>query len=170
MSIRSYYDQGFGFVLKDIDGRNVLKALANHERTIERVTGETSSVFTDLYNYFKDNDRFEFFLVPIYFDTEKIKRLNRTGKLAQYGQMGFYLNMLALVITAETGITVNASEGQSDINSSPAILMRKGMPWEYSATDLKTTPDELKRALAPYAKELGVPEDSIGEVEIEYYG
>ena len=168
--MRTYSDKGFGFLIEDIDNRNILRALSNHESTISQIIGKPTTVLTQLYNAFKDNDRFEFYYIPISFDVKQIEKMNKKGSLGRCSEIGFYLNILALAITAETGVTISASEGQFDINSSPAILLREKLPWEYTEKDKTVTDKELYDILKPYANELGIPETKIGFVEVEYFG
>lgn len=81
-------------------------------------------------------------------------------------------DVIAAIIDYELdGIEIAYEPGQSEeCRGYASIILRTGLPWEYTDTERQLTEESLRNLLNPYAEELSIAFSEIGELEIEYFG
>ena len=80
-------------------------------------------------------------------------------------------DIVAMLIAEETGIRLDYETGQSsECRGCASILLPESMPWNYTDFERTLTEDSFKEILKPYAIELGLSEEDIQFITVEYYG
>ena len=152
-----YY--GYGFEVNKVTPQNIMKFIEKHHEAL-CVRQREKEMFIALhdkdvgiFSYHDPNDFFE----EWDYDCDVS------------GQLGFGA-AVSNVISRETGVRVQYEQGQNERGSVPSVLLVETSPWNYNEKEKNLTAISLTELLLPYAKELGLNEEDINFLSIEYYG
>lgn len=169
MSMQSSFVYGYGFPCTTIEAENFISFINKHQNAInelmiikhkqESQVEQLSSLLTFCNTYAKHLDT--------EIDIEDLKEI--FGDIEDVCCHLF--NIIALIMYIETHIHFCFEQGDAECDSPEAILLPQGYPWNFGETECKLqSEDDLKAIILPYAKELGIPENDIDYLNIEYYG
>ena len=77
--------------------------------------------------------------------------------------------MIAHVMTAETGIQFDLCQPDAECGTPAAIIFQETYPWLLSEREKNLTQNEVESICERYRKELGIP-DASDFLELEYFG
>ena len=173
MSMNSAFDYGYGMYVDGVPDIKLLKVLADHTDTLNKMLGHEVSAFKNMFARHKDDgEDFDFYDVTEEdcndMEEDDVYRLDDRDYEPEGPHL--YFSILSAIINEEQGIRTDYSEGQSDIDSDPAIMVCCGMPWKFTKKERDMEEEDYHEIFSKYAKELGIPESEVGDVEVEYYG
>ena len=158
MSMCSSFVYGYGFYVNHIKDESILSFIKNH-------TDSLPDGYSKLIDFLHDPSLKDFSS-----DTaETLTEMLMDGYYASLREA--LLNAVAEIMRAETGIYFEYQSGQEDcIGEEGAILLSQAMPWMFRGPETTLTENKFIELCKKYTTELGIPNESIGDLEIEYYG
>lgn len=171
MSMKTSIAYGYGFPLTSLTTEHFVSFINKHQHTMVKIKNsdkinETCKTAVDKLSNFcyfsKAEEITNLEIDDIANDFYAITDL--------YGEMGM-LSIIALIMSVETNIMFNYQPGDGECDSEPSIILPSGNPWQFNEKEkqLKSA-DDLDEIIKPYTRELHIPEEEIGELEVEYYG
>lgn len=142
-------------------GLNTKQLEAINQETLALFIKKHSSKFNKVWEDYEDKPLKEASLeeiIDFFYDYE-----SDTGA---YSQMAM-IELVADVMTKETGIQFDFSSFEGDM----VLLFTEAMPWYLNEKEKKLTGiDKLQEIFNPYLCELGIENEKIDAVELEWWG
>lgn len=180
MSMSSSLIYGYGFPVEGKVPQTVrLRFIRNHIDTLKKIPVERDEDRRDdvaaqfmlaLSKYDLDND-LSILLKDIIDEDEAVREYLAYFTIDRDIDYRGGFDIIAAIMTEETGIRFDYEHGQSDeCKGEASILLPESMPWLYNDAEKTVTEDGLKAILEKYMKELDLKPDLMDFLAIEYYG
>lgn len=168
-----------------VKGQKALEYLRRHKKTLNNVVGKPVRCFDDICEKYKDNPggfclhRYDHDNADEWESDADI--IYREMEGTPYGFDDFpencndilyeIMSIITGIIREETGIKFSYSRGQDSdsMYSMPAIMLPLLPPWKYSEYERQLTEESFTEILRPHLSELGIDDEYIGDVSVEYY-
>lgn len=180
MSMRSFFDTGYGSKVNEIEFKNAVKYAVNHADTVNKICNTNIEGFKKLLEKHKDTGLEDYELseedVELFNDEDKdeweeiIKGADSRADDVGYELFDIMMELIKAVINEEEGYQVIYAPGQPDIDSEPAIILPAGEPWSFNKKEKEMTKEEFEESFGEHMEELGLKKEDIDYQEIEYYG
>lgn len=162
MSSKSYITHGFGFEVDMVEPIDVVKFIDKHTCSFDGICLSTVE-WDDLSKKIKEAIKFDTFYK---LDDEIIEFANSE----KINGLSALFEVVAKIITVETGVDVCYEEGQDGCEGSASIIIPEGMPWHFNTVSKYLEEEDAERMMKAYAKELKVFPLRVDYLSIEYFG
>ena len=171
MSWRSWFANGKGFYTGKVDDRNLLKFVYENRKYIPE------KLMIDFPVIIKRMKTDPFFTLNIEYDEdtmpvemkESFKNLMNISSFSNLRDALLYI--AAEIMHVENNIWFQYMPGMDGcIGEEGAIFLANGAPWSFNPKERSISESDFLALCKKYAEKLGVPEEDIGDIEIEYFG
>ena len=175
MSNISSFDYGYGVYVSNVEYFDMLKYLHSHQETMDAVCGKSIHGVAVLHEKYKNAPhKFREYISEAHADMHMLfNEIKGSEYESAYNYdyddaFNILMEIVTSVLSAETGMGLYYSRGQSDIGSRPAIILKCLLPWQFTEVEKHLTREDFDRLFGKHIGELGLPEEDIEEIGIEY--
>ena len=154
MSMNSWRMQGVGFPVFAGGARKVLGFFEAHRNTMHQTNVGVEERFQELVKSVEEDGLDE---------DEILDGLNELFNIPA-GAVAAIMNQEQEVLGFE------GCSSDEETGAEASVLYTRSYPWEMMPLEKEMTYDDIVRILSEYAKELGVPEDRIEDLDLEFWG